>query len=62
MAQTQDWCHRKHDERKTAVVDTLTTISTAPSTAPISPFLRQKKIRILTIKKGNVSENKAQLV
>lgn len=56
MAQTQDWYHRKHGECETALVDALTTISTAP----ISLFRRQK-IRILNFEKSNVSENKAQL-
>lgn len=43
-----DWYHRKHSECKTALVDALTTISTAP----ISPFHRQK-IRILNFKKSS---------
>lgn len=57
MAQTQDWYRRKHDECETGLVDALTTISTAP----VSPFRRQKKIRIVNFEKSHVSENKAQL-
>lgn len=57
MAQTQDWYCRKHDECETALVDALTTIRAAP----ISPFIRQKKIKILNFEKSNVSENKSSI-